>query len=83
METVSPDGSIVDHFDGRLLNPGHAIEAAWSVLAEARVRDDSRLRWLGCAMLDWSWERGWDAEHGGLLYMRDVDSRPDRSTGAT
>ena len=28
METVAPDGSIVDHFDGRTLNPGHAIEGA-------------------------------------------------------
>ena len=26
MEQVAPDGSIIDHFDGRTLNPGHAIE---------------------------------------------------------
>ncbi len=28
METVSPTGDIIDHFDGRTLNPGHAIEGA-------------------------------------------------------
>ncbi|MFM2241591.1 MAG: hypothetical protein RLZ97_446, partial [Verrucomicrobiota bacterium] len=34
METVAPDGSISDHFDGRTLNPGHAIEGAWFIMEE-------------------------------------------------
>ena len=76
LESVGPDGAVSDHFDGRTLNPGHAIEAAWFVLHEARHRGDDRLRELGCAMLDWMWERGWDAEHGGLFYFRDVYGRP-------
>ncbi len=64
METVAPDGSVSDHFDGRTLNPGHAIEGAWFIMEEARRRGDSRLAKLGCDMLDWMWERGWDPEHG-------------------
>jgi N-acylglucosamine 2-epimerase len=76
MENVAPDGSILDHFDGRLLNPGHAIEGAWFILEEARRRNDSRLVRLGCDMLDWMWERGWDKQHGGLFYFRDVHNRP-------
>ena len=72
MEAVAPDGSISDHFDGRQLNPGHAIEAAWFILEEAAHRKDPRLQKLGCDMLDWMWERGWDQEHGGLFYFRDV-----------
>jgi N-acylglucosamine 2-epimerase len=76
MELVEPDGSISDHFDGRTLNPGHAIEGAWFVLEEARRRGDSRLVQLGCNMLDWMWERGWDPEFGGLFYFRDVHDRP-------
>ena len=28
MEQVAPDGSIIDHIDGRTLTPGHAIEGA-------------------------------------------------------
>src|SRR5690606_23006457 len=35
MEQVAPDGSIIDHIDGRTLNPGHAIEGAWFILHEA------------------------------------------------
>ncbi len=77
MENVGVDGALLDHFDGRLLNPGHAIEAAWFILEEARVRDgDPRLTSLGCAMLDWMWERGWDQEHGGVFYFRDLHGRP-------
>jgi N-acylglucosamine 2-epimerase len=76
METVGSDGSIVDHFDGRLLNPGHAMEAAWFVLNEAAHRHDQRLIDLGCRMLEYSWERGWDETFGGLFYFRDVYGRP-------
>ena len=77
METVAPDGSISDHFDGRTLNPGHAIEGAWFILEEARRRNNSA-EWitLGCQMLDWMWQRGWDEEFGGLFYFRDVFHKP-------
>lgn len=77
MEQVAPDGSIIDHIDGRTLNPGHAIEGAWFLLHEARYRNnDPHLTELGCKMLDYMWERGWDQEHGGILYYRDVYSKP-------
>ncbi|SFG39522.1 AGE family epimerase/isomerase [Pontibacter chinhatensis] len=77
MEQVAPDGSIIDHIDGRTLNPGHAIEGAWFILHEARYRNnDPHLIDLGCRMLDYMWEWGWDKEHGGILYFRDVYGKP-------
>jgi len=78
METVAEDGSrIDDHFDGRTLNPGHAIEAAWFILQEAKFRGgDAQLTKLGTQMLDWMWKRGWDSEYGGILYFVGVDGRP-------
>lgn len=77
MEQVAPDGSIIDHIDGRTLNPGHAIEGAWFILHEAVHRgNDPRLISLGCRMLDYMWERGWDQQHGGILYFRDVYNKP-------
>lgn len=77
MESVSPDGSIIDHFDGRTLNPGHAIEGGWFILEEARYRqNDARLIHIGCSMIDWMFERGWDKKHGGLLYFADVYGKP-------
>ncbi|MDA7915601.1 AGE family epimerase/isomerase [Verrucomicrobia bacterium] len=78
METVAIDGTrIDDHFDGRTLNPGHAMEAAWFILHEAKLRGgDEKLIRLGTQMLDWMWARGWDEEFGGLLYFVGVDGRP-------
>lgn len=77
MEQVAPDGSIIDHIDGRTLNPGHAMEGAWFILHEARHRgNDPKLIELGCRMLDYMWERGWDQEYGGILYFRDVYHKP-------
>lgn len=77
METVGTQGEIIDHFDGRLLNPGHAIEAAWFILHEAQCHNnDAHLIELGCTMLDWMWERGWDKEFGGLFYFRDLKGLP-------
>lgn len=77
MEQVAPDGSIIDHIDGRTLNPGHAMEGAWFILHEARNRgNDPRLIDLGCRMLDYMWERGWDKKYGGILYFRDVYNKP-------
>lgn len=77
LETVGPDGAFLDHFDGRTVNPGHAIEAAWFILHEARLRGgDSELTALGCQMLDWMWARGWDKKYGGLYYFIDVKGMP-------
>ena len=77
MEQVAPDGSIIDHIDGRTLNPGHAMEGAWFILHEARYRNnDAHLIALGCKMLDYMWERGWDKEHGGIMYYKDVYDKP-------
>jgi N-acylglucosamine 2-epimerase len=76
METVGPNGELIDHFDGRTLNPGHAIEGAWFIMQEGRIRNDNELIRLGCQMLDWMWERGWDQHYGGILYFVDVRGLP-------
>lgn len=76
METVAPDGSLMDHHDGRLLNPGHAIECAWFILHEGRLRAEKSYIQLGLRILDCMWRRGWDQEHGGLFYFRDLHDKP-------
>lgn len=76
MEVVAPDGSLIDHFDGRTLNPGHAIECAWFILHEGRLRGEKSYLQLGLKILDAMWKRGWDTEHGGLFYFRDVHGKP-------
>ena len=77
LEQVAPDGAVIDHFDGRTLNPGHALEAAWFVLDESHRRGgDAELVALGTQIVDFMWERGWDREHGGILYFCDLHGGP-------
>ena len=76
METVTADGEISDHFDGRTLNPGHAIEGAWFIMAEGKRRANQDMIDTGLQMLDWMWNRGWDKEYGGLLYFTSVNQLP-------
>ncbi|MBA7570419.1 Cellobiose 2-epimerase [subsurface metagenome] len=77
METVSKNGEILNHFDGRMLNPGHAIEAAWFIMQEAKYRNnDPELVRMGTTILDWMWEWGWDKKFGGIIYFRDLKGYP-------
>ncbi len=77
LETVGLKGELLGGFDGRLINPGHAIEAGWFILEEARLRGNRPdYITLGCAVVDCSWRRGWDTKHGGLLYFTDLDGKP-------
>jgi len=74
LEMVGPAGEIIDTFEGRTVNPGHSIEVGWFILEEARLRgNDPALIELGCRIIDWSLELGWDTDHGGILYY--VDGR--------
>jgi len=76
IETVGLGGEIYDHFDGRMLNPGHAIECAWFIMQEGQYRNNNELIKHGCQMLDWMFERGWDKQFGGILYNVDLKDLP-------
>src|SRR5690606_24815091 len=43
MESVNLDGSFSDTFEGRLVNPGHIIEAMWFMMDLAIRREDADL----------------------------------------
>ncbi|KAA0231723.1 N-acylglucosamine 2-epimerase [candidate division KSB1 bacterium] len=77
LETVGPNGEFIDNFEGRMICPGHSIEAGWFILHEAKQRNnDAHLRKLGAQILDWSWQKGWDGTYGGILYYRDAKGLP-------
>ncbi len=75
-ETVGPHGERLDSPAGRLVNPGHAIEAAWFLLREADARQDTALGDEALDILSWSLDWGWDPIHGGLLSFVDVEGKP-------
>lgn len=77
VEQAGTDGSFqYDHLEGRLINPGHGIEAIWFMLKEAKIREDKALEKEALILLDWMWQWGWDTEHGGIIYFRDVLGKP-------
>jgi N-acylglucosamine 2-epimerase len=91
LEHVMPDGTPIDAPEGRVMNPGHALEVAWFILEVVRRRraktgsvggsaaapaQDGKLLAGACRIIDLSLERGWDQEFGGLLYFVDVHGRP-------
>jgi N-acylglucosamine 2-epimerase len=75
-ENVMPDGSHHDSFNGRLLNPGHGIEAMWFMMDIGVRNNDQALINKAIdtvlTILDYSW----DKEYGGVLYFMDVKGHP-------
>jgi N-acylglucosamine 2-epimerase len=76
LENVEPDGAFSDTFEGRLLNPGHTIEAMWFLMdlgirlgrpAVVEKAVEIMLRTL---------ESGWDPEYGGVFSFMDVKRKP-------
>jgi N-acylglucosamine 2-epimerase len=75
-EHVQPDGGRSDSFDGRLLNPGHAIEAMWFLMQTAERRDNRELIESAAEVMLNTLEFGWDKEFGGIFYFMDAKGRP-------
>ena len=73
LETVGPEGEFLsDHFEGRIINPGHAIEGSWFIMGEGLLRKRQDYIDTGLDVLDWMWELGWDKEYGGIIQYRDA-----------
>ncbi len=76
-ENVNPDGTLANGSRGRLVNPGHSIEASWFLMTEAAYRNhDQKLMDLALNILEWSFNLGWDKNEGGLRYFVDVENKP-------
>jgi N-acylglucosamine 2-epimerase len=75
-ENVAPDGSHVDSFEGRLINPGHGIEAMWFVMDIAKRRNDTTTINQAVDVVLNSLNFAWDTEYGGLYYFMDAEGYP-------
>ena len=76
LENVSPDGSLLDTMEGRLVNPGHAIEAMSFMMDIGQLRQDEVLIAAACDRVMEMIDFGWDDEHGGIFYFLDVKGYP-------
>lgn len=82
LESVAPDGDQLDVPEGRLVNPGHAIESAWMMMEVALDRQDDVLFATAVDIVLTSLERGWDSKYGGLRYMLNYDDTPTHAIEA-
>ncbi len=76
LENVYEDGSFCNSFEGRLLNPGHAIEAMWFIMDLGKRMDDEDLIKRAVAIMLHTLEYAWDKEFGGIFYFMDVKGTP-------
>ncbi|HWR99006.1 MAG TPA: AGE family epimerase/isomerase [Prolixibacteraceae bacterium] len=75
-ENVNPDGSFCDSFEGRLLNPGHAIEAMWFVMDLSVRLKRPELGQKAVKIILCNLQHGWDSEFGGIFYFLDCKGYP-------
>ena len=75
-EQVQPDGSHLDCFDGRLINPGHGIEAMWFVMDIADRKGDRETIDKAIQIVLNTLEFAWDEQYGGLYYFMDSEGHP-------
>ncbi|MDD2611460.1 MAG: AGE family epimerase/isomerase [Bacteroidales bacterium] len=71
VENVNIDGSLSDTFDGRLMNPGHSIEAMWFIMDLGVRLNRSELIDKAVDTTLKMVEFGWDKQFGGIFYFMD------------
>ena len=76
LENVGPEGQFIDSPQGRLLNPGHAIELGWFLIHLGERTNDKKLVRQALDIIEWSFELAWDNEYGGLYYFLDAEGKP-------
>lgn len=76
VENVDPDGQLSDSFEGRLVNPGHSIEAMWFMMdLGVRLKRPElveKATEIALKMVEY----GWDKEYGGIFYFLDRKGNP-------
>lgn len=73
LEKVTEEGKEISGAEGRLINPGHAIEAGWFLLQYAtRTQNDELARIAIDKFIVQSFDTGWDDMYGGILYYLDA-----------
>jgi N-acylglucosamine 2-epimerase len=75
-ESVQPDGSHLDCFEGRLINPGHGIEAMWFIMDIANRSNDQQTIHQAIDVVLNILNFAWDQEYGGLYYFMDAEGHP-------
>ena len=76
LESVNLEGQAVDSPNGRIVNPGHSMEAAWFIMAQGLLMNDRNVIETGKHIIDITLPLGWDDKHGGIISFTDINGQP-------
>lgn len=76
LETVYKNGNFADTPSGRVVNPGHSMEAAWFVMSEGIISGREDLISAGKHIIDITLPLGWDSKNGGIIAFTDILGKP-------
>ena len=76
VENITDDNKLSDTFEGRLLNPGHAIEAMWFIMDLGVRLNNKELIEKAANIAVRMIEYGWDEKYGGIFYFLDRNGKP-------
>ena len=76
LESVSIDGEFCDTPSGRIVNPGHSMEAAWFLILEGIITKNQDAILAGKKIIDITWPLGWDEKNGGIIAFTDCMEKP-------
>ncbi len=76
LESVTTKGEFVDSPNGRIVNPGHSLEAAWFIMAEGIITGNDEAVETARRIIDITLPLGWDEKNGGIIAFTDLDGKP-------
>ena len=76
LENVTPEGEFSDSYEGRVLNPGHSLEAMWFIMdLDVKLKRPDIIEKATQIALR-TIEYGWDTKHEGIFYFMDIKGHP-------
>ena len=76
LENVDKEKGFVDSPTGRIVNPGHSLEAAWFIMTEGILTDNQEAINFGKKIIDITIPIGFDKKNGGIIAFTDLKGAP-------
>lgn len=76
LENMTIDNQLSDSYDGRLIDPGHGIEATWFMMDLGKRMNRPDIIEKALKITKQTFDYGWDKEYGGIFYFMDRKGYP-------
>ena len=76
LENMTMDNQLSDSYDGRLIDPGHGIEATWFMMDLGKRMNRPDIIKKALKITKQTFDYGWDKKYGGIFYFMDRKGYP-------